>query len=172
MLQQLALFGHIVERCSSALLLSEEILSSLLMYSVRNGFDYRKKREAERSCEFIFRIDFCRNFYPEVLGTSWMPALNINILCTEPLLCKSQSPHSQSKILPLVYLSAMVSSLHLQWAQHETLGKRIIWIFICSGNFVTAFIHPCRDEQPAKPAHQHNTLSWSSEIWGCTSDWL
>lgn len=69
-LQQLALFGHIVERCSSALLLSEEILSSVLLYSVRNGFDYRKKREAERSCEFIFRIDFCRNFYPEVLGTS------------------------------------------------------------------------------------------------------
>lgn len=126
MLQQLALFGHIVERCCSAMLLPKEILSSLLLYSVRNGFDYRKKREAERSHGFIFRIDFCRNFYPEVPGTSGMPALNINILCTEPLLCKSQSPHSQPQTLPLVYLSAVVLSLQLQWAQHETFGKRII----------------------------------------------
>lgn len=51
----------------------------------------KQERKAERRCGFIFRIDFCRNFYPEVLGTSWLPALNINILCTEPLLCKSQS---------------------------------------------------------------------------------
>lgn len=132
----------------------------------------KQERKAERRCGFIFRIDFCRNFYPEVLGTSWLPALNINILCTEPLLCKSQSPHSQSKPLPLVYLSAVVSSLQLQWAQHETFGKRIIWIFICSVNVVTAFIHHCRDEQPAKPVHLHYTLSCCSEIWRCTSGWL
>lgn len=131
----------------------------------------QKKREAERSCESVFRINFCKNFYPEVLRTSWMPTLNINILWTEPLFCKTQIPHSQSKTLPLVHLR-VVSSLQLQWAQHETFGKRIIWIFICSGNFVTAFIHHCRDEQPAKPVHLHNTLSCLSEIWRCTLDWL
>lgn len=29
-----------------------------------------QKGEAERYCEFIFMIDFCMDFYPEVLGTS------------------------------------------------------------------------------------------------------
>lgn len=135
MLQQLALFGRIVERCSSALLLSEEILSSLLLYSVRNGFDYRKKREAERSCEFIFRIDFCRNFYPEVLGTSWMPALNINILCTEPLLCKSQSSSFPvqnsatcvSQCCGLLSSSAMGSAWDLRKEDH--LNFYLLWKF-------------------------------------------
>lgn len=54
----------------SAIFLSKEIASSLVSYSVRKRFYYRKKKQVERSCEFIFMIDFYVDFYPEVLGNS------------------------------------------------------------------------------------------------------
>lgn len=54
----------------SVMFLSKEILSSLVLFSTTNGFYYRKKSQAERSCEIIFVIDFCMNFYPTVLETS------------------------------------------------------------------------------------------------------